>query len=287
LAARSCTVALVALALALTSGGCAGGRYKESRQAARAAVLAGSSFSDPTTVDNPWLPLRPGTSFIYVGTARDEAGRAVEHRVVFYVTDKTKVIDGLATRVLWDRDFYAGVLKEDELTFWAQDDVGTVWNFGEYPEEVSHGRVTGAPDTWIAGIRGARAGISMPAHPQIGTPAYPQGFAPAIEFADEARAEKKGVRDCVPAGCFENMLVNEEWAPAERGSHQLKYYAPQVGLVRVGYKGRVTDAERLVLVRVVRLGPRARAAIAAQVLRADRRAQRVSPAVYGRTEPAR
>jgi hypothetical protein len=223
---------------------------------------------------------------VYAGTAKNDSGRVVQHRVVFYVTDVTKRIGGVDTRVMWDRDFYGGRLKEDELTFWAQDDGGSVWNYGEYPEEVAHGRVTGAPDSWIAGIRRARQGITMPARPRVGAPAYPQGFAPAIGFADSARAWKAGARTCVPAGCYRDVLVNEEWAPGEKGAHQLKYYAPNVGLVRVGYKGRVTDAERLVLVGVTRLGARARARVTKAVLEMDRRGKRVSPKVYGLTAPA-
>ena len=281
---RALPAAVAALAVALA--GCGGGGHSGGATTA-SKNTAGRQFSNPARVDNRWLPLRPGTEYVYTGTARDDSGHVVPHRVLFYVTDRTKLIDGVETRVLWDRDIYGGRLKEDELTFWAQDDGGTVWNFGEYPEEIENGRVTGAPDTWIAGLRGARAGINMPAHPRVGTGSYLQGFAPTINFADRAKAWKAGVRTCVPTGCYRHVLVTEEWAPGERGAHQLKYYAPGVGNVRVGYKGRVTDAERLVLAHVVRLGAKARAAVSEAVDRADRRGYSVSPKVYGRTQRAR
>jgi hypothetical protein len=73
-----------------------------------------------------------------------------------------------------------------------------VWNLGEYPEEYEHGRLRGAPDTWIAGLSRARAGVLMLADPRVGTPSYLQGWAPDIEFADRARVLRTGVRSCVP-----------------------------------------------------------------------------------------
>jgi len=79
-------------------------------------------------VTNKFLPTPPGTTFTLTGTVGDSA-----HEVVFTVTELTKVINGVRTQVLWDRDFNEGELLEEELAFWAQDDFGNVWLFGEYP----------------------------------------------------------------------------------------------------------------------------------------------------------
>jgi hypothetical protein len=51
------------------------------------------------------------------------------------------------TVAVWDRDFQDGELVEEELSFFAQDDGGTVWNFGEYAEEYEDGEFVGAPNT--------------------------------------------------------------------------------------------------------------------------------------------
>ena len=51
-------------------------------------------------------------------------------------------------------------LQEQELAFFAQDDQGNVWNFGEYPEEYDNGKFTGAPSTWIRNEGGAYGGPS-------------------------------------------------------------------------------------------------------------------------------
>jgi hypothetical protein len=245
----------------------------------------GPRFSHPTRIDNRFYPLRPGTRLVLVGSVRQH-GRRVRHHEVFIVSDATKRIDGVRTVVIWDRDYYRGVLGEGELTFQAQDDRGAVWNFGEYPEEFDHGRVTGAPDTWIAGLRNSRHGVLMPARPRRGMGAYRQGWAPSVGFADVAQVKATGLRICVPAGCYRHVLETREGDPTDRSSHQFKYYAPGVGNIRVGFAGG-GDEEKLALVSVDRLDARARAAVDRRVLAIDRRGYRVSPRVYGRTPRAR
>jgi hypothetical protein len=146
--------------------------------------------------------------------------------VVFTVTDLTKVIDGVRNVVLYDLDYNAGNLVEAELAFHAQDDGGNVWNMGEYPEEYDDGKFTGAPDTWITGLAGARAGVIMRAAPRVGTSSYLQGWAPAIEFNDTAKVLKVGQRTCVPARCYDDVLVTDEYSPDEPDAHQQKFYAP-------------------------------------------------------------
>jgi hypothetical protein len=253
--------------------------------AAATAGLDPAGFSDPTTVDNAWFPLAPGTQFTLAGSANRGEGQR-RHRVVFTVTDLTKVIDGVRALVLWDRDYNAGRLEEGELTFHAQDDDGTVWNFGEYPEEYEDGRLTGAPDTWIAGLARARAGILMLADPRVGTRSYLQGWAPDIEFADRARVLRMEARSCVPVDCYRNVLVTDEWNPAEPGAHQRKYYARGVGNIQVGTAGEDAEAEVLVLERVRHLGAGARAWVRREALKLDRRAYRVRADLYRHTPPA-
>jgi hypothetical protein len=243
------------------------------------------NFSDPLRIDNAWSPLQPGMRFVYEGRA-DRGGGRLPHRVVFTVTDLTKVIDGVRSVVLWDRDFNGGRLREGELAFHAQDDDGNVWNLGEYPEEYEGGRVVGAPDTWISGIAEARAGVLMRRLPQPGTSSYLQGWAPGIGFGDRARVHRTGARDCVPAGCFRDVLVTDETNPLEPADgHQRKSYAQGVGNIRAAPVGG-REKEVLVLTEVVRLSRAEMAAVRREALRLDRRAYRVSRGVYGRTPPA-
>jgi hypothetical protein len=280
----------VAVVLALCASACErpgpprGGRSAPTATRAAGPTADPRAFGDPGAVDNRWFPLRPGTRFVYSGTVSED-GRSVPHRVVFVVTDLTKVIDGVRTLVVWDRDYSAGRLVEGELAFFAQDDGGTVWSFGEYPEEYEDGRLQGAPDTWLAGLAGARRGVMMPSDPRTGTASYLQGWAPEIDFADRARVYLTGQAVCVPVACYRDVLVTDEWNPSEPGAHQRKFYAPGVGNVQIAPAGG-REQEGLLLSELTVLGGPAMAAVRRAALRLDRRAVRVSRGLYARSAPA-
>jgi hypothetical protein len=76
--------------------------------------------------------------------------------------------------------------------------------------------------------------------------------------------------------------VVDEWNPDEKGAHELKYYAPGVGNVRVGAAGG-REHEVLVLKEIVHLAPDQLAAARARVLELDARGATVSPKLYGKT----
>lgn len=214
--------------------------------------------STSTTIDNPWTPFTAGKRFIWRGWTEEEEGKRVRHRVVFTVTDMTKVINGVNAVVGWDRDYSGGQLVETELIFLAQDRNGNVWHLGQY-SEIREGRELVGGSVWLVGhLKGAKAGIYMKANPRRGTPAYSQGFAPAPYYWDDwSKVYRVGRKTCVPAGCHRNVLVIDESEPTKPGAHQLKYYARGVGNVRVGWRGRDPEKEVMVLTKVVRLKPAA------------------------------
>jgi hypothetical protein len=244
-----------------------------------------NNFSNPTKIDNKWLPLTPGTKFVLQGRSNRGNGM-LPHRVVFIVTDLTKVIDGVRTVVLYDRDFNEDQLSEAELTFFAQDNDGNIWNLGEYPEEYKNKQFHGAPSTWIAGIEQAEAGVQMLGRPKIGTPSYRQGLAPSVGFLDCAKVFQRGEKSCVPAGCYNNVLVTDEWSPLDPSSgHQRKFNAPGVGVVQVAAVND-PEGETLVLTMNSPLSPDRIAIIRQKALRLDQHGYIVSPDVYGQTPPA-
>jgi hypothetical protein len=204
--------------------------------------------------------------------------------VVFTVSSLTKVIHGVTTVIAWDRDFLGGTLQEQELAFFAQDDAGNVWNFGEYPEEYENGAFTGAPSTWIRGTGHAYGGIHMLARPVEGT-TYREGLVPPIGFDDVSTVSRTGQTTCMRSGCFRHVLVVDETSPNDPVSgHQIKYYSPGVGLVRVGARGGDSQ-EFLTLAGVRRLGQSAMASVSKEVTAMDRRAYGVAK-VYRMTGPA-
>ena len=244
------------------------------------------NFSQPTQVDNPWLPLKPGTQLVFKGLTLDDSGKRVPHRVVFTVTDLTKVVAGVRTVVALEQDFSGGELAEKEIIFFAEDDQGTVWHLGQYPEVYENGKLIEAP-AWIHGFEDAKAGIMMMAEPRIGTPSYAQGWAPAVNWTDRGMVYQAGLKTCVPLKCYEDVLVIDETTKEEPGVHHQKYYARGVGNVRVGWKGEGDKTqETLELVEHVQLGPEALAKVRTEALEMEKRAYKISKNVYVHTPPA-
>jgi hypothetical protein len=283
--------ALGALALAACGSSGTGGQAASPQPSTAAAAAKASPagqggrnrFTAPATVDNPMFPLVPGTEFSYAGTLA-EGGHTRPHTVVFTISGLTKKIHGVTTVIAWDRDFLNGKLQEQELAFFAQDDAGNVWNFGEYPEEYEHGKFTGAPSTWIRGTGHAYGGIHMLARPTVGV-SYREGLVPPIEFDDVSKVTSTGQTTCMHGRCYQHVLVVDETSPNDPASgHQIKYYSPGVGLVRVGARGG-DSIELLTLVGVRHLGESAMAGVTHEVLAMDRRAFDISK-VYRVTGPA-
>ena len=281
--------ALGALTLAACGSATTGQQAATPRPSAAAAAAQATQaaagrnrFSAPATVDNPMFPLVPGTEFSYAGTL-SEGGHTRPHTVVFTVSSLTKKIHGVTTVIAWDRDFLGGKLQEQELAFFAQDDAGNVWNFGEYPEEYSRGKFTGAPSTWIRGTGHAYGGIHMLARPVDGA-SYREGLVPPIEFDDVSTVSRTGQTTCMHRRCYHQVLVVDETSPNDPASgHQIKYYSPGVGLVRVGARGGDSQ-ELLTLAGVRHLGQSAMASVTREVIAMDRRAFDIR--VYRVTGPA-
>jgi hypothetical protein len=250
-----------------------------------AADFDPASFGAPTTVDNQWFPLVPGTQMTWQGHALDGKDK-LERKVVFTVTDLVKEIDGVGTVVIWELDYTDGELEEAELSFFAQDDAGNVWHLGEYPEEYEEGEIVKHP-LWIAGLQGALPGIHMPATPALDTPSYAQGWGPAVGWNDRGDTYAVGEHTCTDVDCYDDVLVTKEFSRTEPGAFQLKYYAPGVGNVRVGWGGPNEDEhEVLVLTGLVRLDPTALDEVRAKALEQEARGYDLSPKVYGQTPPA-
>ena len=256
------------------------GTAASARSSATANAFDPANFDRSTTIDNKWMPYKPGTQFVYTGKSKDG-----QKRLVFTVTDLVKVVGGVRNVVIWDRDYTDGELVEAELAFFAQDDDGNVWHTGEYPEDYEGGKIVDTP-AWLAGVKGSKAGIEMKASPRTGTAAYSQGYAPPpVSWNDHAQVYKAGQKTCVPVRCYTNVLITREFNPGETGS-QLKYFALGVGNIRVGWLGKDPDKEVLALTKLAHLSGAALAQARAAALKLDKRAYTTRPGVYGKTPPA-
>jgi hypothetical protein len=148
------------------------------------------------------------------------------------VTQRTKTIQGVRTRVVSDVVRRAdGSVSERTADYYAADDRGTVWYFGEDTATYDrHGHVASREGSWRAGRQGAHRGVVMTAEPAPGQ-AYRQEFL-AGHAEDQAWIVQNDAAVRVPAGAFPHAVRSLEWSRLEPGVVSVKFYAAGVGIVR-------------------------------------------------------
>jgi hypothetical protein len=198
-------------------------------------------------IDNPYLPLRPGSSWVY----RETDTTGAKRRVVVTVTRKTKTVaSGVTARVVRDVATEHGKPVEFTQDWYAQDREGNVWYLGEDVRNYKNGKLADREGSFEAGVHGAQPGVVMPATPRPGL-AYRQEY---YKGHAEDRAAIAALGDDhvqVPAGFFaKDVLTTRELAPTEPKAEELKFYARGIGeLLSVHTDG---DGERAELVRYTR-----------------------------------
>jgi hypothetical protein len=208
------------------------------------ALLAAFGGGEPAPIDNPYLPLRPGSRWVYRETQTD----GTVQRVVVKVTHRTRLIaNGVTARVVRDTVTEDGQLVEDTFDWYAQDRRGNVWYLGEDTKEYENGKVVSTAGSWEAGVDGARAGIVMLARPRAGV-TYKQENRPG-SAEDTARVLSVDDQAEVPAGHFRRVVLTKDWNPLDPKVLEYKLYARGVGLVMaIGVSGG-GDREELVSFR--------------------------------------
>ncbi|MEQ6902832.1 hypothetical protein [Nocardioides sp. YIM 152588] len=206
---RSRALAGLLAALALVAGGCG-------TAAAPSPPTGVDELAIPTqdpdasdfvaTVDNPWLPLAPGSRWTYE-TASSVGGRvttvveatAGEERDGIAITDVTTTVSRQVAAPTTDH--------------FAQDRDGNVWWFGRDGE-------------WFD-----EPGLAMPAEPRRG-----DGFRMALTADLDVRAEVSRTDDSVvtPLSTYEPVVVLRV---VDDGVVGIRYYAEGVGLVRSNTAG--------------------------------------------------
>jgi hypothetical protein len=182
------------------------------------------SFTNPTTIDNEFFPLAPGTSLVLEGI--DDEGVSV--RIEFVVTNTTEVVGGVTTRVVRETEYEDGELVEIALDYYAQNDAGTVCYLGEKVDMYEDGVIVSNEGQWRADEGTNKAGIIMPANPTPGD-AYQQESAPGIS-EDQGVVINLGDTLNVPAGTFTDTLHIQDCNPLEPGgSKESKVFVSGIG----------------------------------------------------------
>lgn len=185
-------------------------------------VFDKNNFHNSLNIDNKYFPLKPGTTLTYRGEKGGEKAKDV-----FVVTDKTKVIAGVTTRVIEDTAYLSGKVAEVTEDWFAQDDDGNLWYMGEFTTELDTGSHEGS---WEAGVDGAKPGIIMEAHPMVGDHFFQEFLKGQAE--DQAKILDVNAKVCVQYGCFDHVIVTREWTHLDPGHTDHKFYAPGIGEIK-------------------------------------------------------
>ena len=183
-------------------------------------IINPSEFS--SEIDNRYFSLTSGKKMVY--EAKTEEGT---ERIEVYVTDETRVVMGVETRVVWDRVWLNNSLIEDTKDWYAQDKEGNVWYFGEESVELIDGKIVSYAGSWEAGIDGAQPGIIMKASPKVGDSYRQEYYKGEAEDMADVLALNEDVK--VPFGNFSGCLKTRDYTPLEIGADEYKYYCSEVG----------------------------------------------------------
>ncbi|MBI5472130.1 MAG: hypothetical protein HY961_07270 [Ignavibacteriae bacterium] len=177
---------------------------------------------------NSYFVLEPGFRLVLKGKEKGASAK-----LVITVLEETKVVDGVETRVVEERESVDGALVEVSRNFFAVGkQTKNIYYFGEEVDMYREGKVVSHEGAWQSGVRGARYGLMMPADPLRGSRFY-QEVAPDVALD---RAEVISTTEAVKtaAGRFKNCLKVEETTPLEPDTKEAKLYAKNIGLIRDG-----------------------------------------------------
>lgn len=183
------------------------------------------NFPSPLTSTNPYFPIEPvGAQWTFEGEEDDTAVK-----LVMTVLDRTRLIDGVNTRVIEEREFEAEEGEEFEeveisWNYFRVNADGSVCYAGEDVDDIEEGVVVGHEGAWCAedvpDIN--QSGIFLPGDPHPGME-FQQEIAPGIAL-DEARIVGIGPVT-VPYGTFVETIRFREFDAVEGTKGDYKVFA--------------------------------------------------------------
>lgn len=175
-----------------------------------------------TTGRNQYFILEPGFQLVLEGG---------DTRLQVTVLNETRVVAGVTTRVVEEREWKGGQLYEVSRNFFAIcEQTKDVFYFGEDVDYYKDGKVVKHEGAWLAGVNGTKPGLIMPGNPKVGMRYY-QEIAPGVAM-DRAEIVSLNEKCATPAGTFTNCLKVKETSAIEFFAREYKYHAPGIGLVQ-------------------------------------------------------
>ncbi len=275
--------AVLSVSVLLVAAGCGGGGGSgDSIPEAVEEPTTGVTFVDPLTGGNKWLPLKPGTRWVREGTTKI-GKREVTHQVISTVTDLIREIDGIKAVAVLDEERGGGEVTDKSLDWLAQDSNGNIWWLGAVTETYRGGKLTGIEEAWVAGRNKAKRGLLVPADPAGRGKPWRMATPPG-EKGDQAGFTRNQTKECVPFGCYENVLVISEGLKSDEVEDKL--YAAGVGQIRNSpQKSHDEDVEQLA--NLTTLSAEGLTEASTEAKRLDAAALEEEKANYGEAEAAR
>lgn len=213
----------VAVAAALTAGLGSAGAAKRS---------AGKAFGpDSFKITNPYLPVSKFHRCVLEG---NDQGQHL--RIVRVLKPRTKTFEyrgqKVEAAVVKDSvtDLKADLLIEQTIDYFAEDKAGTVYYFGEDVNEFSPGQPVSHEGQWRLGRDTNKAGVLMPAHPQVGDKFKSEAVPGIAVEKDEVVAA--GKTQTVNGHTYRHVIKIREHATTPKPAEfEYKTYAPDVGVI--------------------------------------------------------
>jgi hypothetical protein len=202
------------------------------------AACGGSSDDDAAFIDqfnvdksnlssvgkNTYFVLEPGFQLVL---------ESKDTHLAITVLNETKMVDGVETRIVEEKETVDGKLYEISLNYYAIDKTtNDVYYFGEDVDFYKDGVVINHEGAWLSGQEKAAFGLMMPGTIVLNSRYY-QETAPDVALG-RARYVSVSEKLTTPAGSFTDVLKVEESNPLEGSDKSTKFYAPNIGLARDG-----------------------------------------------------
>jgi hypothetical protein len=159
------------------------------------------------------------------------------------VRRKTKLVDGVKTRVVEEKEEQDGKLNRVSWKYLAFDETtSALYCFGVHVQTYQDGKLVGHRG-WRSGAHGALFTLAMPAQPKVGDTLM-RGSAKRLYEVTDVRAKA-----VTPAGIFTNCLFiqakdsGEQVQDAGERKAADKLFAPGIGLVKNGSLALVKIAQ--------------------------------------------
>lgn len=184
-------------------------------------------FTDPTTIDNPLFPVSGQGQVLHLGKLE---GDPLRFETTLLPRTKTIRFNGQAVKVAVIQyvAYQDTKIIEVAYDYFAQDDLGAVWYFGEDVDNYAGGVIEDHEGTWLAGKDGP-PGMIMPAAPKVGDVYRSENIAGSV--FEEVTVKQTGITLQGPTGPIPGGIVVEECLLD--GTTEEKFFAPGYGEFQV------------------------------------------------------